>query len=368
MSKPIILARSPFLVEVDEVSSDGSKIEVFIWNGIGSAPVSPNYVLSKFVASPTNFQMKYDISNYIREYIKKPDTQDAVAMFYTYNYCNVKVKRYNLVTGTYTLLDETEYYAVDGYHKSGHGYSFSDIPELNGTSIYLGLNLYKSYINNFCDFNIFPVINGDGWYIVYGEQGSEVTHTYTIEGDEPQIVNLSYTYDYFQLYNPSEELVETYNFEANEYCQDTTTLYYVNSKGFLQTTCLNGTVKLNIETNGSEYQLYEQNYVNGFTIDAEKQAFNKNGVHKFTINTNWKPERWNVILQEIMLSECLFINPSITLQQEFYNMEIVPEMNFIPFPVKLNTNQTQLFRHINDKLINYQLEFEYLKALVYTNM
>lgn len=356
----------------------GSKIEVWLWNGTGFAPVSATYVLTKLVASPTNFKMVYDVSNYIREYIRQVDAEWIYPTTLDYRYCNVKIKRYNQNTDTtYTLLDTIEYYATDGYHKSGFGADFYGVDSLNGTEIFIGQNLFIGSINSDCDIYRIPVINGDGYYLVTGVQGSEVTHTYNIEGDEPQYVNFGYAYDYISVYNPSDELLYTFNFQAETLdCNDRVRLYYVNSKGFIQSTCLNGTFKLSIETNSNEYQLYEQFYngVNAYSIYPEKQQFNKNGIHKFTINTNWKPESWNVVLQEIMLSEQVCINPNSSLSQELagvyerYQNYILPELQFMPFPVKLNTTQTQLFRHINDKLINYQLEFEYLKALVYTNM
>ena len=33
-------------------------------------------------------------------------------------------------------------------------------------------------------------------------------------------------------------------------------------------------------------------------------------------------------------------------------------------PVKLNTSKTELFEHINKKMINYELEFEYANAVI----
>jgi hypothetical protein len=354
MSKSIILARSPFLIEVNEDPSDGSKIEIFIWNGTGSAPVSPNYVLSKFVASPTNFLMRYDISNYIREYIKNehPYTDDT-----DFHWCNVKVKRYNLVTGTYTLLDTTEYYAVDGYVISGKS-SYNN--PISDTTITIGNNYSNTEINYFCSTPVFNFINGNGYYLEWDEIGGEGFGNYTIDTDNPiQYNGITLLNFEVSVYNSSDELIVTYTFKSEEICTNYSEVTYINKYGFFESSCMSGSIKYNMQVNANSYQLYQTNFDN-YAVEAEKQEFNKNGVHSFTINTNWKPESWNIILQQIMLSEKLLLTIG--------NDATIEETEYMPFPVKLNTNQTQLFRHINDKLINYQLEFEYLKALVYTNM
>lgn len=356
MSKPIILARSPFLVEVNETVSDGSKIEVFIWNGSGSAPVSPNYVISKFVASPTNFLMRYDISNYIREYIKNEhpftDNNDL-------HWCNVKVKRYNLSVGTYTLLDTSEYYATDGYVRSGDSNYNNPIPS---TSITIGNNYSNTEVNYFCSSPFFYFINGNGYYYVWEEIGGEGYGSHVIDTDNP--VKLGgdiplYTHFQVSVYNSLDELITSFEFKVEESCNNSSEVTYLNTFGFFENTCLTGSLKYNMQVNANNYQLFQTNFDN-YAVEAEKQEFNKNGIHSFTVNTNWKPESWNNILQQIMLSEKLLLTIG--------NDGTIQETQYTPFPVKLNTNQTQLFRHINDKLINYQLEFEYLKALVYTNM
>lgn len=355
MSRPIILARSPFLVEVDEVSSMGSKIEVWLWNGTGSAPVSATYVLTKLVASPTNFKMLYDVSNYIREYIKNehPYTDDT-----DFHWCNVKIKRYNQNTDTtFTLLDTIEYYATDGYVKSGNSNYFNPI----SASLITIANTYSTTdINYYCTAPTFYFINGNGYYLEYEEIGGEGFGSYTIDTDNPvQWADVSLPYFTLSIYNSSDELITSYTFKTEDVCNNQSEVTYLNTYGFFEATCLTGSIKYNMQVNANSYQLYQTNFDN-YAVEAEKQEFNKNGIHSFTINTNWKPESWNNILQQIMLSEKLLLTIG--------NDSTIEETEYMPFPVKLNTTQTQLFRHINDKLINYQLEFEYLKALVYTNM
>ena len=64
-----IFARSPYIITVNETGQTSSKIEIFLWNGTGSAPASPTYTLSKAIPSVSAPSTYYDVSPYIREYI-----------------------------------------------------------------------------------------------------------------------------------------------------------------------------------------------------------------------------------------------------------------------------------------------------------
>ncbi len=56
------------------------------------------------------------------------------------------------------------------------------------------------------------------------------------------------------------------------------------------------------------------------------------------VNTDWVKEDYKELLKQLMASERILINS---------------------LPVKLNTKSTELFKSINTKTINYQLEFEF---------
>ncbi len=64
-----IFARSPYIVEISETGQEGSKVQLFIWNGTGSAPANPQYTLDKLIPASNNVKTYYNISPYIREYI-----------------------------------------------------------------------------------------------------------------------------------------------------------------------------------------------------------------------------------------------------------------------------------------------------------
>lgn len=129
-----IFVRSPYIVSIDEASQIGSKVEIFLWNNGTTEPTTPQYTLSKLIPSTTNTNTSYDISPYVREYIsnRMPDSPSELSYGFTElntaAYCNVKVKRYKLIGSTYTLLDTTSYFALDGYtyYEDGYNYNYSN--------------------------------------------------------------------------------------------------------------------------------------------------------------------------------------------------------------------------------------------------
>jgi len=125
-----IFARSPHIITIAETGQTGSKIELFIWNGTGSAPADPQYTLSKLIPATNNLITEYNISPYIREYITWTIRQTPYNSFsasQTTQYVNVKIKRYKLASGAYTLLDTTDYKGYDGFGYYEEGYN----PTLN---------------------------------------------------------------------------------------------------------------------------------------------------------------------------------------------------------------------------------------------
>ena len=63
------LSRSPYIIEVDDATQTGSKVELFLWN-TGSIPADPQYTLTKLIPDSKNTKKYYNISPSVREYYK----------------------------------------------------------------------------------------------------------------------------------------------------------------------------------------------------------------------------------------------------------------------------------------------------------
>lgn len=359
MSRPIIFARSPFFETIDYFDSKGSKVELRVWKAGETEPVAPTYIFQKLIPSPAKHTMTYDLSSYIQEYFtfSHPYT-DLINESW---WCNVRVTSYNLdSTNTYIEVSDEYYYAFNGYQNiefNSMNQGFSNTPYI------LNNNYETEYI--YGQFQPLYFVNYGGAVITYsvGESGDTVT----IPNDNPYCFNGIATW--VGDINISIELEDYnyyWNFKQVDDCNNNGVLWYINANGVWESTNTKGGMKSGINTNSNEYQLINENYSygsyvhNGFgTFVPEKELLNLNGTRNITVNTNWKPEMWNIILEQIMLSEKIFFG-------DINNRIFLENNNGYPYPYKLNTKTIQLNRHLTDKLINYQLELELLQSLVYT--
>lgn len=76
--------------------------------------------------------------------------------------------------------------------------------------------------------------------------------------------------------------------------------------------------------------------------DHQKVQYNKNGIKSITVNTGFVDESFNLLLEEMMLSEKVYL--------------IIDD---VVEPVVLNTQSVDFKTSVNDKLINYEVEFEF---------
>ena len=113
----VVKVRSPFIIEIDEPTQLGSRIEIFIWNNGDTEPATPTYTLSKPIPTTAQRHTSYNVANFVKEYIDNiaADYPNYVGTDDVINYALFKVKRYWLDDEVYTLLDTTQYVGVNGF-------------------------------------------------------------------------------------------------------------------------------------------------------------------------------------------------------------------------------------------------------------
>jgi hypothetical protein len=70
-----IFAKSPYIIEINEASQIGAKVEIYLkkpQNGVVVYPTLPSYTLSKLIASSNAPTCYFDISEYIQNFLN-PD-------------------------------------------------------------------------------------------------------------------------------------------------------------------------------------------------------------------------------------------------------------------------------------------------------
>ena len=332
-----IFARSPYLIAIGETGQNGSKIELFLANG--SFTGSPQYTLSKLIPATNNVNTFYDISPYIREYIRftTPSEPSTIQTNPTTERVNVRVKRYKLVGSTYTLLDTTDYKAFDGYTYYQESYNFD-------------AGNYGLAVGNYYYWE------GDGYAgQIRAITGASFTAKYTSFHASPTITSVaisSGTYDIARVLSANlsvgnkVEILDAalftqiiwYFYPLDECKYTPVRLDFVNRYGAWQTEYFFKASNDTFSVENTEYNLLQTDSYNYNFVEGQRKTFNTNGKKSIKVNTGWVDETWSEVLKQIMLSERILIDNK---------------------PAKINSKSTELFKHINTKQINYSLDFEF---------
>jgi pyrrolidone-carboxylate peptidase len=363
----VVELRSPFIIEINEAGQNGSKIELFIWNG-STIPATPTYTLSKNISSPTQLSTIYNVSNYVKEYIDniKATYNEFTTLEQNNEWVKFRVKRYKIVTGVDTLLNTTDYIGVNGFtsYTSGNQNPSESVMEIlsntNISNYYYQLPTYPNnliqYVNILFDKpttttttivvkyeridgiiyslseNVLGGVSGiynikirislaklDGNFI----NGCKVTITYTPASGSPTIKTF-FTY-------PIEE------------CKYTPVLCdFVNRYGGWQTITFFKAQTNSVTVKRTDYKLSQQ-ALNYNTSIGQFKTMNTNGKQTVKLNTGFVDENYSELITDLLLSETVLLDNK---------------------PVTVKTQGSDLKTSLKDKLINYEMEFEYAYNLI----
>ena len=100
-----------------------------------------------------------------------------------------------------------------------------------------------------------------------------------------------------------------------------------------------------IATSSSEFQRDIMNYTNDPTYDKSKHVIATlgiNGKEKISMNTGYIKESFNEVIRQLLLSEQIWVDNGTDV-----------------LPINLNTKSLTFKKSVNDRLINYSLDFNY---------
>lgn len=360
-SEPIYI-RSPYIIEVDQPNTIGSKVELFIWNNGTTPPTNPTYTLEKLIPSPDSTEMVYNVSNYVREYINwianTPNETSTPLAVPDNEWAYIKVIRYELTITGYTSLDTKTYYAFDGYGYYEEGFN----PELGTIHLTPGNYEYwydannpgsvfpQPFLNRYGMIQLVPKLN---YEVVYTSLGDGTTQSFTFN---PAVIGPVQKFWYvYPTYSDVGNIVEYKNtsgtvlakwiFEPKSECKYTPVVCdFVNKYGSWQRIIFYKASKTSIAVNKKTYNLLNRDLIDYNPAVEQTKTFNINATQSIKVNTDWVKEEYNErILKPLMLSEIIRINGK---------------------PATLKTSATELFEHINQKQINYELEFTFANATI----
>ena len=132
------------------------------------------------------------------------------------------------------------------------------------------------------------------------------------------------------LYTITSQEIEEYKYEFN-------IIAFINKKGGWQTLFFFKKSSESISVKSTEAKLNTSNP--NYTVEAGQTRFyNFQGTKTIKLNTGWVDENYSELITELLFSEKILLNSTI--------------------PVKLKNKSFDLKTSINDKMINYEVEFE----------
>lgn len=324
-----IFIRSPYFIEIDEAAQTTGKVELYIWNKESTKPSVPNYTLSKSVPSTNQNKLSWNVANYAKEFIKpvSPVVVSVPTEESDLTWCYMQVISYS---DDVEVNDET-FVCLNGYTTYSGGYNYSttdDIVPLVNVDIKALRGVTAPYINVFLDSNDYNWAGDIDNYIYATTDGMWKlpvdfdTYTFGVDGGA----------DDFYYY--SEEVCEP------KYTPVTCT--FVNRYGGWQFLTFFKNSTEAIETEYKEFSMLPSN-IDYNVLQGQRRRFNHQGKQSIKCNTGWVPENYFELIQDLLLSEVVLLNGK---------------------PAVVKSKSSEKKTSLNNKVINYEIEFEYNYGLI----
>ena len=353
MAINVILARSPYQVIINEANQINTKVELRLWNKGGSRPTNPTYIMSEGIASVTQRQTNYNISPFILEFIDKFKLQydvDAVVEADDNEWCIGEYKTfYEREDLDLTLISTVSFCAVNGYSTVEQELNFSPTQEDN--YLLLANSLIKVYWNTTIPYYNFIVKDIDTEYTAkWYDKADTLLKSETFYTGEDEFFNYAIPLVYddsIRVIIGSEKEETVFKVETEEICEtkySIQTMWFVNKLGGWNQFPFFKASYNSIDVKNSNYNLM-QKFVNYDYRKGQTKPFNINGTETIKVNSGWVTEDYFEWIQDMMLSDTILYSDD-------------------EIPVTIKTTSMQKRTSINDKNINYTLEFDFANKLI----
>lgn len=344
-----ILSRSPYIKEITDANLEAGTIKIFLWTPGTSTPALPQYTLSKLTPASNVDSVYFDIAPYVNEYINNKNYSPN--SFYddidlpVQNYCNVQLYYYKTVGGVTSLISSEGFYGFKGYLEQKNSINTD-----NGNYLLDQAQTYYYHYDavNFSHAGDVTAYLFSSYSIKYTDLKTGATHTISVATTGWKKLYKVYTNykangNYLEIYS-GPTLLAIYIFRPITECRySPVTLDFVNKYGAWQREFL---FKNSIESINVDSQQYKNYRINPTTFDAQENlltTFNTNGTESIKCNTGFVDESFSKILQQLLLSDRILINNR---------------------PATITTKQVELQKNINNKLINYSLDFQFSNSII----
>jgi len=363
-----INTRSPFFIKVSDTSLAKADLKLYIYSGTKDTdkPSSPQYTVTKSQLEGGNYVV-FEISELVRDYIDVNFNQERTLDAYIqrveddngvyeenslltnfsleldddYSSSSVWVDAdVELYDSSDTLLEILyfDYVAFDGYSYFEEGAN----AELSRTLMQSNTDIYYRTGEKLQ----IPVFSEDVTSVKFYNNGTLHT-TRLISSSDKSSGHVSYpsvTADTDKVEVISDGNLETITVYPTEECKYTPQkVTFINKFGVLQDVYF---FKKSTESINTTKQSYKASTFDVFSTGYDLQkhqykTFHKMGRESITMNTGYVSEEYNEVLQQLLLSEDVWITKGSDI-----------------LPIEVKSESLTFKTRLNDKLINYTMEFD----------
>lgn len=355
-----IFVRSPYTITVNEPGQLLTKVEMVVYASDG-APVYTTIVLEKQIPDTVNRACTFNISPYIKDYIENIATSSVTAteendgMFVMVAYTTFYK---DALDGEWIELDYELLTAVNGYTNYTGGYNQSitnDVICLVNSDVKLKRGDNNQYFNALVDFDNTA---GFDFEAKYRNLAGTVIETTTIltNTDDSRVYMIKIPYRtanagladgnsvQLRLDTGGGVVAQPFIYFLNEdVCLYTPIkCTFINYKGGWQFITFFKASSTSYDTKAKEYNLLADG-VDYNPLRGQKKNFNFEQTQKVKVNTGWVDENYIELLSDLTNSETVLLDN---------------------IPATLTSRQIQKKTRLRDKMINYEMEFEYAFNLI----
>lgn len=357
--------------------------KVWIYDGDPATdrPATPTYTITKNALTSTSTEIVFEVSQLIRDYFNhnRDVYEDGVGNTTDVIWCEIELTSTD--SGSAPATVSSIYLAVDGY-----GYFTEGVN-------YAGTNFFTPTINNPID----KVINigvfagnsaDDGVDTVKYYNGSTLIQTDSLSvavSDTENFLKNQYLTFTQNIVDRFEDRVQadsgTYAINTcfNTFAPPTTestidTIELIRSSVVLETIAVNNIEECKYTYNTIKFYdrngLLQQIYMFKKSTDkiaVKKKSYNSimgavsGGAYTYSVEKH-QVKDYNVTVKESITLNSGFVGEE---QNEVFRQVLLSEFVWVDDrPVSVKTNSLNIKKHINDKLINYSLDFEYSNNII----
>ena len=284
----IVRARSPYIIFINEVGQTSGKLELRIWKKGETKPTLPTYSFTKSIPSATQTLLRFNISPYLKDFISN-ELNDVDTWF-----CNFECRLFS--NNVELPLQKIEWIAVNGY-----------------TTFLQGQNYSESNANRFSNIK-----------------------------RQIKVGSTNKLHSYNSVLNEISEITATNVEQTCEPILEPQLVQFVNRYGGLDFIWFFKMRTDSISTESKDYKLLQPEMTYDVTI-GQNAKYNFNGNQSVKMNTGFVNENYNELIQDLILSEKVWINS---------------------IPAIVKSSGTEFKTQIRNKNINYEIEFEYAFDLI----